>query len=85
MIMSSIIGTLTSKEILSILGLGSATVVAALTQKFYKSRAFAGKRVSKVDLAVSLAIYLVVLVVLLGVSTTLLMDLFNIVETMFFM
>ena len=41
MIISQIVGALASKEILSILGLGSATVVAALTQKFFKSRAFA--------------------------------------------
>ena len=83
MIMSAIHDALASKEILTILGAG-ATVVA-LINKHFRSKAYSGNTVSRTDLAISVLAYVVGICGLCGFSFSILRELFNVVETMFFM
>lgn len=83
MIMSAILDALASKEILTILGAG-ATVVA-LINKHFRSKAYSGNTVSRTDLAISVLAYVVGICGLCGFSFSILRELFNAVETMFFM
>ena len=83
MIMSAILDALASKEILTILGVG-ATVVA-LINKYFRSKAYSGNTVSRTDLAISVLAYVVGICGLCGFSFSILRELFNVVETMFFM
>ena len=83
MIMSAILDALASKEILTILGAG-ATVVA-LINKYFRSKAYSGNTVSRTDLAISVLAYVVGICGLCGFSFSILRELFNVVETMFFM
>lgn len=83
MIMSAILDALASKEILTILGAG-ATVVA-LINKHFRSKAYSGNTVSRTDLAISVLAYVVGICGLCGFSFSILRELFNVVETMFFM
>lgn len=87
MIMSAILDALASKEILTILGVGAgagATVVA-LINKYFRSKAYSGNTVSRTDLAISVLAYVVGICGLCGFSFSILRELFNVVETMFFM
>lgn len=85
MIMSAIIDALTSKEILTIIGVGAGATVVALINKYYRSKAYSGNTVSRTDLAISVLAYVVGICGLCGFSFSILRGLFKTVETIFFM
>lgn len=85
MIMSAIIDALTSKEILTIIGVGAGATVVALINKYYRSKAYSGNTVSRTDLAISVLAYVVGICGLCGFSFSILRGLFKTVETVFFM
>ena len=83
MIMSAILDALASKEILTIQFAGAK--VEALINKHFRSKAYSGNTVSRTDLAISVLAYVVGICGLCGFSFSILRELFNAVETMFFM
>ena len=83
MIMPAILDALASKEKLTILGVG-ATVVAVIN-KHFRSKAYSGNTVSRTDLAIRVLAYVVGICGLCGFSFSILRELFNVVESMFFM
>ena len=85
MIMSAILDALTSKEILTIIGVGAGATVVALINKYFRSKAYSGNTVSRTDLAISVLAYVVGICGLCGFSFSILRGLFKTVETMFFM
>ena len=85
MIMSAIIDALTSKEILTIIGVGAGATVVALINKYYRSKAYSGNTVSRTDLVISVLAYVVGICGLCGFSFSILRGLFKTVETIFFM
>ena len=84
MIMSAILDALTSKEILTVIGLCSVTTVAATIKKLFHTEAFASKFKDNTVAIMDKVFYLVVLLLLCGFCFSLLGNLFNVVETVFF-
>ena len=84
MIMSALLDALTSKEILTVIGLGSVTTVAAIVKKSFHTGAFTSKFKYHTISMIDSMFYVVVFTLLCGFCFSLLGNLFNVVETIFF-
>ena len=85
MIISSILGALASKEILTILGLSTVTVISAAISKLCLYKSSSGEFFNQKAYVVGLAIHTIVLLALIGYSGVLYAELLKVVETIFFM
>lgn len=85
MVMSAIMGALASKEILTILGIGTVTTISGLVSKYFLDRSIRGEGTDKKAYALGLAIHMLVLFALAGYFGSLFIDLLQAVETIFFM